>query len=292
MSTLIHVLTVSALTIAGEVKTDFLQVSPIPKKGGIERSAGQDRAVVLIHGLRAHPFSTKNVTVPGFQDWQQADSTLVKALAKEADVFSFAYGQDVVVDAIPKVAGLQGAVCGLRDAGYSHIVLVGHSAGGLIARHFVEDNPKAGVTKVIQVCTPNGGSSWGKMTIGVRESQEVFLTSLTKDARMICLKERKDKRIPEQVQFVCLVGIGAGPGDGFVLTSCQWTEDLQEQGIPVALVDCTHFLAMRGTDGIHKVVELVRTDQVRWDTTKVSDQKKKLFEAKPTPRTPRDKVLK
>ena len=50
--------------------------------------------------------------------------------------------------------------------------LVGYSAGALIARYFVEDSPDYGVTKVIQVCAPNGGSGWGKLTAGVRQSQE------------------------------------------------------------------------------------------------------------------------
>lgn len=282
MPALLHVLFVTLLA-AGEVQTEFVQVSPAAKNGKLERSMDQARAVLLIHGLRAHPFSEKKVTRPGFQDWQRAESALVKALVEDADVFAFAYSQDVIVDAVPKAPGLAAAIRGLRAAGYADIVLVGHSAGGLIARHFVEDHPDAGVTKVIQVCTPNGGSSWGKVTIGVRQSQEVFLTSLTKDARQLCLKERKEKCIPEKVQFICVVGTGSGVGDGIVLTTCQWSADLQDQGIPVCTIDITHFLAMRGPDGVKKVAELVRTDQPRWDAERVAEMKKKLFDKVPKP---------
>ena len=79
--------------------------------------------------------------------WQKADSPLVKELARNADVFAFAYGQNPL-DTILRHSKLGENIAAIRKLGYSEVILVGHSAGGLIARQFVEDNSQAGVTKV------------------------------------------------------------------------------------------------------------------------------------------------
>ena len=70
----------------------------------------------------------------------------------------------------------------LRQAGYSEVILLGFSAGGVVARQFVEDNPAAGVTRVIQVCAPNLGSPLAKLKSSVGLAQESFLQSLTGQA--------------------------------------------------------------------------------------------------------------
>jgi hypothetical protein len=83
-----------ALADAPPIQTKFVQVAPAPEKPSeVEPSAGQTRAVVLIHGFRAHPFQKSKVSQAEFHDWQRAGSTLVKSLAKDSDVFAFAYGQ-------------------------------------------------------------------------------------------------------------------------------------------------------------------------------------------------------
>lgn len=263
---------------AGLVETKFVQVYPEPAGGAVsKRSPGQARAVVLVHGLRPHLFSNTSVARAGFQDWQLPGSTLVKTLGKDSDVFAFAYGQNVAVDHIADVPALAASIRQLRDLGYSEVVLVGHSAGGLVARQFVEDFPGLGVSKVIQVCPPNGGSSWSKVKLAVRWRQELFLDSLSKEARQLCLKERTGKKIPDGVQFICLVGNGAGPGDGVVSCRCQWTEDLQKQGIPADLLGLTHFRAMRSAEGAAKIAELIRDKQPRWDALKVNLAKPKIL---------------
>ena len=72
---------------------------------------------------------------------------------------------------------------------------------------------------MIQVSPPNGGSSWGKRTGSVRQSQEVFLTSLTKESRQAAdSASGADKSIPPDVQFVCVVGAIGTVGDGVVRT--------------------------------------------------------------------------
>src|SRR5207248_10428446 len=129
---------------------------------------------------------------------------LVKTLKNDADLSALAYGQNVAVDEIAASVELAENVGCVRQLGYKEIILVGHSAGGLIVRQLVEDNPKAGVTKVIQVSAPNGGSDLGK------GSSEPFIASLTKQARQACLLRRVDKKIPARVEFVCVVSGALG----------------------------------------------------------------------------------
>jgi hypothetical protein len=147
----------------------------------------------------------------------------------------------------------------------------------LIARYYVEDWPAGGVTKVIQVCSPNGGTSWGKRTAGVRQSQEAFMTSLTKEARADVLKTRADNRVPTHVEFVCVLGSFGLGGDGIVRSDAQWTLDLQRQGIPAVPLYSTHVTAMRSKRVAEKLVELVCRPQPRWSPEQVDFHRQRLF---------------
>jgi hypothetical protein len=291
------------IVTANPLETKFVQVAPTARQGtAFERSNGQERALVLIHGLRAHLFSSRNVVKPELHGWQEPDSTLVKLLAKDADLYAFAYGQNVPVERIGAAYSLEENLGRLKKMGYREIILVGHSAGGLIARQFVEDHPDAGITKLVQVATPNGGSSWGKATIGVRENQACFLESLTEEGRRECLARRAGKQVPEGVECVCVVtgmafrgnvsvsmvlggssvalGLGASGsvrGDGVVLCRCQWTEDLQKQGIPAVAFETVHFAAMRTREGAEIVARVVREKQPRWDATEVAKARKAIL---------------
>jgi pimeloyl-ACP methyl ester carboxylesterase len=270
---------VCALALAlPPVETAFVQVAPAYREAAAcQRSPGQARAVVLIHGLLPHPFSRDNVARPLFHEWQKPASLLVKRLGKDSDVFAFAYGQNACLSDVVEHSGLAADVARLRKLGYREIVLLGHSAGGLVARQFVEDEPDAGVTKVVQVCSPNGGSSWAGLKVSVRVSQRPFLESLTKEARLRWLADRRDKRVPAGVQFVCVVGTGLGQGDGLVSTRSAWPEDLQRQGIPAFTLRTQHLSAVRGEEGAKLVAEVVRQDQPRWDTGQVESMRRRLF---------------
>src|SRR5438128_1684436 len=167
----------TVVSAAAPIETRFAQVAPVFRQAdSFERSPNRQRAVVLVQGLRLHPFSNKNVAKADWESWQKPGSAVVKTLANEADVFAFAYGQNVAVDRIAETACLQDNVRRLKLLGYSEIVFVGYSAGGVVARQFVEDHPEAGVTKVVQVCAPNGGSGWAGGRAFVRKHQEEFLT--------------------------------------------------------------------------------------------------------------------
>src|SRR5262249_53874799 len=157
----------------------------------------------LIHGIRVHPFNSTKAGEASLHDWQKPGSALVKSLARDADVFAYAYGQTAALEKIADAAGLTRAIEKLRFMGYKEIVLVGHSAGGVLARLFVEDHPDSGVTRVVQVCSPNDGSSLANASFSVCKDQEPFLQSLTKKERCKQWALRVEKTIPEKVEFCC-----------------------------------------------------------------------------------------
>src|SRR5947207_1310556 len=111
----------------GEAETRFEQVHPVPKtRDAVEKTPGQQRAIVLLHGLRIHTFSTSRVHQAGFHDWQIPGSFLVQSLGKNADVYCFAYSQNTPLENICEHNGLATAIRKLNFLGYTEIVLVGH----------------------------------------------------------------------------------------------------------------------------------------------------------------------
>jgi pimeloyl-ACP methyl ester carboxylesterase len=262
---------------ADPVQTQFVQVHPNHKDVWVlQRSPRQARAVVLIHGLHVHPFRNEAAAKATFSGWQQPGSTLVEALSKQADVFAFAYSQNVAIDEIAGVPYLAESVRRLRLLGYGDVVLIGHSAGGLVARQFVEDYPDAGITKVIQVCAPNQGAAMAQFKPGARKNQRPFLHSLTKEGRAEAHTIRAGKRIPPHLSFVSVVGDEAGLGDGVVSRESQWPPDLQEQGIPAQRWRTTHFTVMRSSGEVKRLAELVHDPLPRWTPAQVAQMKKEL----------------
>jgi pimeloyl-ACP methyl ester carboxylesterase len=265
------------------VETKFLQVAPyrpLSLSGAITRSPGQGRAVILIEGLELHFLDHRKGTQADLRPWQEPGSILVKTLAHDADVFAFSYGQTAPLSDLAALPALPESVQRLRQSGYTEVVLLGYSAGGLIARQFVEDNPEAGVTRVIQVCTPNLGSSLAKIKASVGVAQESFLQSLTQPARSRTLQERGNKKIPDGVEFVSVVGNGLVYGDGVVSTRSQWSEDLQSQGVPAVVLSVEHWDAVRSERSAPMIARLVRDSQPRWDAAKVVAMRKRLWPGK------------
>ncbi len=255
-------------TDPGEVQTKFVQVHPSRRaQAELRRTPGQQRAVVLIPGLSLAR-EEDTVAEPGMQIWQYPGSPVIQALAGQADVFSFAYGQNVPVDRIAELPALRERILSLKKLGYGDIVLLGHSAGGIIARQFAEDHPDAGVTRVVQVCTPNGGSVWAELPV-CAPSQRPFLASLTVKAREKALKDRVRKNVPKTVQWVCVMGTGAGRGDVAVSSRCQWTPDLQQQGVPVIHLRSLHFLVMNSRDCAACLADAACRNRPRWSEAEV-----------------------
>ncbi len=271
-----------ALLAVPPVETRFVQVAPRTyETAQLQRFPNQFRAVVLIHGLRIDPPLTDSLARKAtLHGWQQPASKLVRAVGRYADVYAFAYGQNLAVDQVASLPALADGIRRLGDLGYQEIILIGHSAGGIIARDFVEDHPGVGVTKVIQVCTPNTGSSWARDKIALCRSQAQFLDSLTKEGRQRYLRSRVGKKIPDNVEFVCLVGTAEIFGDGIVLCSGQWPDDLQMQGIPAVTVAITHFWVMRTEKSIDKIVHLVREYQPRWTQDMVQAARRRILKTR------------
>ena len=275
-----HLLPTLLLLVAAvpQVDTKFVQVAPLPptaRVGEVTRSVNQRRAVLLIEGLNLHLFNHQLAVKPDLRPWQRPTSPLVLALAHDSDVFAFSYAQVAPVTDIAEVPAFGESIQRLSKAGYTEVVLLGFSAGGVIARQFVEDNPTAGVTKVVQVCTPNSGSSLANLKVG-GSAQKPFLESLTARARSLSLAQRAGKRIPSDVQFVCVVGNGLINSDGVVATHSQWPADLQSQGVPALVVDTDHWKAVTGERQVLLVARLVRDNQPRWDTAQVALFRKRL----------------
>jgi pimeloyl-ACP methyl ester carboxylesterase len=257
------------------IETQFVQVAHTHPHGNWWNIPDKTRAVVLIHGLFVHPFSKTNVGRAHLHSWQQPNSLLVKRLSEEGDVFAFSYAQTVSADEIAECPELANHVRKLRQDGYREIVLVGHSAGGVIARQFVEDHPDCGATKVIQVSAPNGGSGWARWQT-VRANQIDFVDSLTKPARRQSLSQRADKEIPRSVEFACIVATGTVVGDGVVSNRSQYPPDLQKQGIPAYPFSSTHWMVLRSHKGAELVARLVREPQRRWDEKQVESVRRQL----------------
>jgi pimeloyl-ACP methyl ester carboxylesterase len=271
--------TVVALIFAApaSIDTRFAQVAPAANEvAAFARTPGHDRAVILIHGLRMHPISKVGIVKAAFSDWQREDGLLVKQLSRDCDVFSFAYAQTVAADEVAEAPDLSDSVRRVQLLGYREIVLVGYSAGGVIARMFVEDHPDAGVTKVVQVCAPNGGSGWASWPSLCRQQAE-FLRSLTKQTRKHALDERGDRLVPQRVEFVCIVGTGTGYGDGLVSKRNQWTPELQSQGVPAVAIGDTHWHILHSKKGVDLIASLVREPQQRWNADRVAAARRQIL---------------
>jgi hypothetical protein len=257
------------------------QVAPPHVDGKWTRTPNRTQAVLLIRGYQVH-LREAGVSKAELRPWQKADSPMVKELGKNADVFVFAYGQNAALDVVVKESKLSGSVALLRKLGYTDVALVGHSAGGLVARHFVEDHPDAGVTRVVQLAAPNGGSSFADLEAKFRivpKSQKAFLECLTIDHRRKCLEIRGHKLVPDKVQFICVVAKEAkhADTDGVVTCASQWTVDLQKQGIPAVSVLSSHSHMVRDDKVVETVASLLRTKQERWPAERVDKAKKEIL---------------
>ena len=265
---------------AATLPTEFLQIAPdaAGKPWWVAGEKHKDRAVLLIPGLKLHPLRPGRTTRPELHDWQEPKCELVKALSRDADVFAFGYGQTAPLDVVPHTPGLRDAVAQLRKAGYQEIVLVGHSAGAVIARLFVENYPDAGVTKLIQVAAPNNGSELASVfKTGYPKSQAAFIQSLAPPVRAEANRTAK-RPLGPKVEAVCVVcKLPRIDGDGLVPLASQWPEELQAQGVPAALVVASHFEAMRSAAGVRVVSELAREKLTRWAPEQLDTARRVLF---------------
>ncbi|MFO0841274.1 MAG: alpha/beta fold hydrolase [Gemmataceae bacterium] len=260
---------------AAKVQTVFVKVGPMPGVSG--RSSGQDRAVVLIHGLGLHMVSAEKPVRAYLRPWQQSDHPLVRRLAQDSDVYALAYGQNLPLGEVVSSEEIHRHVRSLKGIGYKQVVLVGHSAGGLIARELVEDHADLGVTRVVQVCSPNEGSGWAALRTA-RAAQMPFLVSLTRAGREKVIDQRyPGKRIPDSIGFACVVASCRLGGDGVVSCRSQWSAELQAQGVPAYSIRATHWDAMTSSRTPDLLARLVAEPMPRWDEAKVIEARMALI---------------
>src|SRR5262249_16247162 len=89
--------------------------------------------------------------------------------------------------------------------------------------------------------------------------------------------DRVDKLIPPDVEFVCVVGTGALLGDGVVSSKSQWTEELQDQGVPAYAVCSTHCHIMHCKKAIALIDQLVTEPQPRRDAKQMARERKQVL---------------
>lgn len=268
------VLFATAPVRGADVPTELWQVAPDDGGqvwGGRAATGAKGRAVVLVPGLTLHPLRPARATVATRRPWQEPTSALVKALAPEGDVFAFGYAQTASVDDIATGPGLRDAVARLRKAGYKEIVLVGHSAGGVIARLFAEQN--AGATKVVAVAAPFAGAEAAALNVGYGKVQAPFVRSLAPDARRVA------PPAAAEVPLVCVVcRLKLLASDGVVAARSQWPDDLQRAGAPAVLAPVNHFDVMDHAPTARIIAELTREKLARWDRAETERARKVLFE--------------
>lgn len=253
----------------------------LPKKADVANQpivVSKTKAVLLVHGLYLQILRPERAGRPEPQDWQRSRAPLIKELSPDFDVFSFAYAQTMPVDAVSLSAGLRDEVARLKQAGYREIILIGHSAGGVVSRQFVERFPNAGVTKVIQVATPNDGSDYATIKLGIPKLQLPYLQSLAPESRQ--REIARPRKLPANVDFCCVVCKGGNrQSDTIVSFSSQWPEELQRQGVPAVLVPSYHNEAMKADAPVKAIGELAREKLARWTREEVEQGRKVLFEA-------------
>jgi pimeloyl-ACP methyl ester carboxylesterase len=277
---LVAVAVTAALAPSVELPTLFWGIDPevLVIEDGTRLKPRRDRAVVLVHGLLPHVWHPERAAKPEAHDWQVKDGRLVKAIADDADVYGFSYAQTRNVDEVVYSRGLRDGLAAVKAAGYKEVVLVGHSAGGLVSRRVVELFPDAGVTKVIAVASPFNGSGWAKMPgFTLPKTQVPFIQSLSPEAREACQKDRM-ARLPAEVEFgVVLCKVSRGDHDTVVGLKSQWPDDLQRQGVPVVLATCNHMEAMLCEPVAREVATLVNGRVKRWTDDDVAKARRVLF---------------
>jgi pimeloyl-ACP methyl ester carboxylesterase len=266
--------------------TELWQAAPDAhgRAGWLNTPRTKDRAILLIPGLKIHPLRPAQCSRPERHSWQEANSDLVRTLAPDFDVFAFGYAQTAPLEVVVHSPGLRDAVGHLKKAGYKEIVLVGHSAGGVIARLFTTAYPDAGVSKVIAVASPHMGAEAAKLQIGYPRVQAPFVQSLAPNVRMAA-KIAGDAKPNESIEMACVVcKLRRLDSDGLVNIASQWPEDCRSRGVPAVVIQISHWEAMLSPAGAKVIGELAREKLARWNRDEVEQARRALFGDAPSTR--------
>jgi pimeloyl-ACP methyl ester carboxylesterase len=268
-----------ALSPAVELPIMFWGISPEAKDPAAisQLKPKQTRAVVVVHGLLPRPLHPERANLPDPHSWQNPKGELVKLLVASADVYGVSYAQTVPVDLVALSKGLRDGIAALKSVGYQEIILVGHSAGGIIVRSFASTFPESGVTKVVTVAAPHTGSGWTNFPMRFWPKPQIpFIESLAEGYRAVATRDAKP--FPKELPVCCIVcKLPRLDSDTMVGVKSQWPPDLQTQGIPAILVRCHHFEAMTNADSIKAMTEAVNGKLLRWSGEETEKAQRILF---------------
>ena len=109
-------------------------------------------------------------------------------------------------------------------------------------------------------------------------AQQPFVKSLGASYRTELLKNRKERKIPDSVEFVAVLSlaVSGAKGDSVVHRRSQWPADLQEQRIPCVRVQSNHGEVMLHDDCLKVLCELATQPQRRWSEEQVRHMRKEL----------------
>lgn len=265
------VVTAFLVSLGIDVPMEMWQVAPdlLGKPARQELHKTKERAVLLIPGLKLHPVRPALAACPEIHRWQHPRGELVRALAADFDVFALGYAQTVAIDVVARSPALRAAVGLLEKAGYRDIVLIGHSAGGVLARLFVSTYPNTGVTKVITTAAPHGGALLARLPFGYPKVQAPFVQSLTPEARR-ALARPIDTNPHKRIEMVCVVArLPKLFSDGLVEVDSQWPEECRAAGVPAVLVEINHFEVLMHPASVQQVARLAREKLRRWTPEEV-----------------------
>lgn len=271
MGTTLLSVTAFLLSIGIDVPVEMWQVAPDlqGKPAREELRKTKERAVLLIPGLKLHPVRPALAACPEMHRWQQPRGELVRALAPDFDVFALGYAQTVPVDVVARAPALRAAVGLLEKAGYREIVLIGHSAGGVLARLFVSTYPRTGVTKVITTAAPHAGALLARLPFGYPKLQAPFVQSLTPEARR-ALARPVDSDPQKPMEMVCVVArLPKLLSDGLVEVDSQWPPECRAAGVPAVVVEINHFEVLMHPSSVREVARLAREKLRRWTPEEV-----------------------
>lgn len=276
MSFTLAALTVFSLAPAFELPTTAWQLVPTVDGELTTPNVTKTKAVLCIPGLYPHPLRPEKATKPEKHPWFEPKAPLLKALADEFDVYGFGYAQTIAVDGVALSNGLRATIAKLKSARYQEIVLIGHSAGGLIAHQFAELYPDSGVTKVLPVAAPYTGSELAELKLPLPYTQVSYIKSLAPTPRLEALKERL--AFPRSIDICCVMcKVTKLPHDIMVTLDSQWPSEIRQQGIPATLVNANHFEILKSPQGVSTVADLAKSKLVRWGDADIKQAQAIIF---------------
>lgn len=243
---------------------------PVLHKNPIQKNS--QHAIVLIHGFNTNHIHNSEKYDELLRDsWQNRDSKIVQRVASYGDVFSIVYTQNRFVDHIADFGRFHTLMRRLRDAGYKNITIIGSSAGGVIGRLFVENFPESKISRIIQVAAPNRGTPAANLGnigggIGLIDNEDFleFLESLEPGTRKEISRSRQDKKIPDDVEFVSLIGTAIAGGDGVIGYQSAWPASIRDQGLPGVSAAAVHSYHMNN-DHVIDWIEQIINKRIRQD---------------------------